>query len=197
MNSLVQIGILIVTTLGGLYLLIVLLRFLLQLSRADFYNPLSQFIAKATNPLLLPLRRIVPGFFGLDIACLLLATAVQFITVFLGLLMVGTFNPLVALLWGILGMLSMVMYIYYICIFAVFILSWIAPHTRHPAAILASQLIQPLCAPFQKRLPSLGGFDLSPIFVLLIMQILRILLEDAAAYLGAVGGVRSLIPGLL
>jgi YggT family protein len=197
MNSLVQIGILIVTTLGGLYLLIIMLRFLLQLAHADFYNPLSQFIAKATNPLLLPLRRFVPSIFGLDIACLVLALAVQFITVFLGLLLAGMFNPLIALLWGILGIVSMVLYIYYICMFAMIILSWVAPHTRHPAAILASQLVQPLCAPFQKRLPSLGGFDLSPIFVFLLLNIARILLNDAANYLGAVGGVRNLIPGLL
>src|SRR5690349_13042203 len=110
MNSLVQIGILIVTTLGGLYLLIVMLRFLLQLAHADFYNPLSQFIAKATNPLLLPLRRFVPSILGLDIACLVLALAVQFVTVFLGLLLAGMFNPLIALLWGILGIVSMTLY---------------------------------------------------------------------------------------
>lgn len=194
MNSLSQIGILIIGTLGGLYLLVVLLRFLLQLARADFYNPLSQFIAKATNPVLLPLRRVIPGLFGLDLACLVLALAVQFVTVFFSLLLAGTFNPLLALLWGALGIVSMVMYIYYICMIAMIILSWVAPQTRHPAAILAVQLVRPLCAPIQRILPSMGGIDISPIFVFLFLQVVRMLITNAAVYIGAVS---ALVPGLM
>lgn len=194
MNSLSQIGILIIGTLGGLYLLVVLLRFLLQLARADFYNPLSQFIAKATNPVLLPLRRVIPGLFGLDLACLVLALAVQFVTVFFSLLLAGTFNPLLALLWGALGMVSMVMYIYYICMIAMIILSWVAPQTRHPAAILAVQLVRPLCMPIQRILPAMGGIDISPIFVFLFLQVVRMLINNAAVYLGAVS---ALVPGLM
>lgn len=194
MNSLSQIGILIIGTLGGLYLLVVLLRFLLQLARADFYNPLSQFIAKATNPVLLPLRRVIPGLFGLDLACLVLALAVQFVTVFFSLLLAGTFNPLLALLWGALGIVSMVMYIYYICMIAMIILSWVAPQTRHPAAILAVQLVRPLCMPIQRILPAMGGIDISPIFVFLFLQVVRMLINNAAVYLGAVS---ALVPGLM
>ena len=194
MNSLAQIGILVLQTLGGLYLLVVLLRFLLQLARADFYNPLSQFIAKATNPVLLPLRRVIPGLFGLDLACLVLALVVQFVTVFLCLLMAGIFNPLTALLWGALGIVSMVMYIYYICMIAMIILSWIAPQTRHPAAMLAIQLVRPLCVPIQRLLPAMGGIDISPIFVFLFLQVIRMLIGNAAVYLGATG---ALVPGLM
>ncbi len=194
MNSLAQIGILVVQTLGGLYLLVVLLRFLLQVARADFYNPLSQFIAKATNPALLPLRRVIPGLFGLDLACLVLALAVHFITVFVCLLMAGVFNPLTAFLWGALGIVSMVMYIYYICMIAMIILSFVAPQTRHPAALLATQLVQPLCAPFQRLIPPMGGLDISPIFVFLLLQIVRMLINNAAAFLGATG---ALVPGLM
>lgn len=194
MNSLAQIGILVLQTLGGLYLLVVLLRFLLQIARADFYNPLSQFIAKATNPVLLPLRRVIPGLFGLDIACLVLALAVQFVTVFLCLLMAGAFSPLTALLWGALGIVSMVMYIYYICMIAMIILSWVAPQTRHPAAMLAIQLVRPLCAPIQRLLPAMGGIDISPIFVFLFLQVIRMLIGNAAVYLGATG---ALVPGLM
>ncbi|HQQ75075.1 MAG TPA: YggT family protein [Pseudomonadales bacterium] len=194
MNSLSQIGILIIGTLGGLYLLVVLLRFLLQLARADFYNPLSQFIAKATNPVLLPLRRVIPGLFGLDLACLVLALAVQFVTVFFSLLLAGIFNPVLALLWGALGIVSMVMYIYYICMIAMIILSWVAPQTRHPAAILAVQLVRPLCMPIQRILPAMGGIDISPIFVFLFLQVVRMLINNAAVYLGAVS---ALVPGLM
>lgn len=197
MNALAQIGVLVVATLGGLYLLVVLLRFLLQLARADFYNQLSQFIAKATNPLLLPLRRVIPGFFGIDLACLVLALCVQLVTVFLGMLLVGLINPLITLLWSLLGIVSMVMYIYYICMIAMIILSFVAPHTRHPAALLAVQLVRPICAPFQRLIPPMGGFDISPIFVFLLLNIARTLINNAAAYLGAVGGLQNLVPGLL
>ncbi|MDP3365837.1 MAG: YggT family protein, partial [Pseudomonas sp.] len=77
MSGLIEALIYIIQTLGSLYLLIVLLRFILQLVRADFYNPLSQFIVKATQPLVTPLRRIIPGFAGLDLASLVLAILVQ------------------------------------------------------------------------------------------------------------------------
>jgi YggT family protein len=194
MTSLAQIGILVLQTLGGLYLLIVLLRFLLQVARADFYNPLSQFIAKATNPALLPLRRVIPGLFGLDLACLVLALAVQFVTVFLCLLMAGVFNPLTALLWGALGIASMVTYIYFACMIAMIILSWVAPQTRHPVAMLAIQLVRPLCAPIQRLIPPMGGIDISPIFVFLFLQIARMLIGNAAVYLNAAS---ALVPGLM
>src|SRR5690606_18580227 len=77
MNGLSTAVVYVIQTLGSLYLLIVLLRFVLQLVRADFYNPLSQFIVRATSPLLMPLRRIIPGFGGIDLASLVLAVLVQ------------------------------------------------------------------------------------------------------------------------
>lgn len=197
MNPLSQIGIMLVTTLGGLYLLVVVLRFLLQVARADFYNQLSQFIVKATNPLLLPLRRVIPGLFGIDLACLVLALGVQFVTVFLGMLLVGLVNPLVTLLWSVLGIASMVTYIYFVCLIAMAILSWVAPYTRHPAAVLAVQLVRPICAPVQRLIPVIGGIDISPMFVFLFLQVVRMLIGNAAAYLGAVGGLQNLVPGLL
>lgn len=197
MNTLSQIGIMTVSTLGGLYLMVVILRFLLQLARADFYNVLSQAIAKATNPLLLPLRRVIPGFLGLDVACLVLALGVELTTVFLGMLMVGAIDPLLALLWSLLGIASMTVYIYMICMIAMIVLSWVAPHSRHPAAVLAVQLIRPLCAPIQRIIPAMGGIDISPIFVFLALNIARTLIENAAAALGAVGALRNLVPGLL
>lgn len=196
MNPLSQIGIIVLQTLGGLYLLVVVLRFLFQLARADFYNPLSQFVAKATNPLLIPLRRVVPGLFGLDLACVVLALVVQFATVFLSGLFVGLFSPLAALLWSVVGILSLVVYIYFVCMIAMIILSWVAPYTRHPAALLATQLVRPLCAPVQRIIPAIGGLDISPIFVFLLLNVARVLVESAAASVGAVGVARMLVPGL-
>ena len=78
-NFLANAGSYLISTIFGLYIIIVLLRFLLQAVRADFYNPLSQFIVKATAPVLNPLRRIIPGLFGIDIASILLAYSLQYI----------------------------------------------------------------------------------------------------------------------
>src|SRR5690606_41638723 len=79
MTTLADMAIFLIRTIGSLYLLIVLLRFLLQLVRADFYNPISQGISAATNPVLLPLRRVIPGIYGIDLASLVLAFFVQWI----------------------------------------------------------------------------------------------------------------------
>ena len=89
MSGLIEALIYIIQTLGSLYLLIVLLRFILQLVRADFYNPLSQFIVKATQPLVKPLRRIIPGFAGLDLASLVLAILVQLLLMVITLTLMG------------------------------------------------------------------------------------------------------------
>ncbi|MEZ5540177.1 MAG: YggT family protein [Pseudomonadales bacterium] len=196
MNALSQIGILTIQTIGGLYLLIVVLRFLLQLSRADFYNPISQAIAKATAPVLTPLRRIIPGLFGLDMACLALAIAVQYVTITLSCLLVSIFNPMVVLLWSLIGIASMVVYIYLFAMIVMIILSWVAPFTRHPAAILCVQIVRPLCAPIQKFIPSLGGLDISPIFVFLLLNAARVLINSAAAATGLTGGASMLVPGM-
>ena len=105
MSQLSQALILIVQTLGSLYLLIVLLRFILQLVRADFYNPLSQFIVRATHPLLKPLRRVIPSIGGLDLSSLVLAIIVQ-ILLMAAILMIafGTIgNPLQLLVWAVIG----------------------------------------------------------------------------------------------
>ena len=98
MNSLNTAAIYLIQTLGSLYLLIVLLRFLLQLVRADFYNPLSQFIVRATKPLLMPLRRIIPGYGGLDFASLVLGIAIQLVMLILIILLMGYALPNILLL---------------------------------------------------------------------------------------------------
>lgn len=196
MNPLSQIGILIVQTLGGLYVLVVMLRFLLQIARADFYNPVSQFIVKATSPLLIPIRRIVPGLGGLDIACLLLALAVEFVTIYLSVLFaLGPINPLPPLLWAGLGLVSLSIYIFFGCMIVMIVLSFVAPYTRHPLAMLAVQLVRPICAPFQRLIPPMGGIDISPIFVFLLLNIARVLVETGAAMIGLSGNLRHLVPG--
>lgn len=197
MSPALQIALLVLQTVGGLYVLILTLRFLLHTARADYYNPISQTIAKLTNKPLLPLRRIIPGFGGLDLANLALAYLVQFATVYLSCLLFGMTNPLTALMWAGLGLVSMICYIYFVAMIVMIIVSFVAPQSRHPFVVLAIQLVQPICAPFQRILPSMGGLDFSPILVFLMLNIARILIESAAGAVGAVGQATQLIPGLM
>ena len=101
-------AIFIIQTLGSLYLLIVLMRFILQLVRANFYNPLCQFVVKATQPLLKPLRRVIPSLFGLDMSSLVLALLLQ-VLLFAVILMLNGYQALSLLLlpWALIGVFSL------------------------------------------------------------------------------------------
>lgn len=156
------------------------------MARADFYNPISQVLVRVTNPLLRPLRRVLPGLAGLDIAAIVLAVAVQFIGLVLVISLLGYTLPnmLRVLVWAVLGCAGMVLNIYFFGVLASIILSWVAPGSYHPAALLLHQLVQPVMAPFRRMLPSLGGLDLSPILVFLTINVIQVLLRHGAAEVG-------------
>ena len=175
MSGFAEALIYIVQTLGSLYLLIVLLRFILQLVRADFYNPLSQFTVKATQPLLKPLRRIIPGFGGLDLASLTLAILVQLVLMVVVVLIAGA-NPLAIglqlLVWAIIAVTSLFLKIFFFAMIISVILSWVAPGSYNPGAQLVNQICEPLLAPFRKLIPNLGGLDISPIFAFIALNLI-------------------------
>ncbi|MBI6852542.1 MULTISPECIES: YggT family protein [Pseudomonas syringae group] len=170
-------------TIGSLYLLIILLRFVLQLVRANFYNPLSQFTVKATQPLLKPLRRIIPSVFGLDMSSLVLAIIVQLILMALTLLLSygTTGDPLHLLIWAIIGVTALFLKIFFFALIISVILSWVAPGSHNPGAELVNQICEPALAPFRKFLPNLGGLDLSPIFAFLALKLLDMLVINNLA----------------
>lgn len=168
----------ILQTLGSLYLLIVLLRFILQLVRADFYNPLSQFVVRATQPLLKPLRRVIPGFAGLDLASLVLAILLQLLLMAATLLLMdfGLGGFLLQLLvWSVIGVTSLFIKVFFFALIVSVILSWVAPGNYNPAAQLVNQLCEPLLAPFRRLLPNLGGLDISPIFAFIALNLFDML----------------------
>ena len=183
MGALTEVAAYLVNTVLSLYLIVVIMRFLLQVARADFYNPISQFIVKATNPLVIPLRRIIPGVAGLDIATLVLALLIQLLAIILlYLLLTNTLpNPFSAVIWSCIGVCAAVTKIYFFSILAAIIFSWIAPGSNHPALMLLHQINEPVMAPFRKLLPAMGGLDLSPIMVFIAINVLNILLSHAAA----------------
>ena len=178
-----------IQTFLGLYLIAMVLRFLLQVVRADFYNPICQFLVKITNPLVIPMRRLVPSFAGLDLASLLLAFVLQMASIAalvfinfqvlpgLGLLLVG----------GVLGVVSLVVNIYFFALLAMIILSWVAPGSRHPAIHLLYQITEPVMAPFRKMLPAMGGMDFSPILVFILINVIQIALRHMAASFNVLG----------
>ena len=195
MNGLDTAAIYILQTLGSLYLLIVLLRFILQLVRADFYNPLSQFTVKATQPLLRPLRRIIPGFGGVDLASLVLAILVQLVIMALTLLLAygTTGNPLQLLVWALIGVTSLFLKIFFFALIISVILSWVAPGSYNPGAQLVNQLCEPLLAPFRKLLPNLGGLDISPIFAFIAINLIDMLVVKNLAAMSGMPAVLGLL----
>ncbi|MHC6227876.1 YggT family protein [Pseudomonas sp. X10] len=187
MNALSGAMIFVVQTLVSLYLVIVLLRFVLQMVKADFYNPLNQFAVRATQPLLKPIRRIVPSIAGLDTSSLLLAIIIQaLLMAFVLMISYGTFGDVLHLLmWAIIGVTSLFLKIFWVAMIVMVIVSWIAPNSHNPAAELAYQISEPVLAPFRKLIPNLGGMDISPIFAFIAIQVIQsFIMPPLAAYSG-------------
>lgn len=165
-----------VNTLVSLYAMVVLLRFLLQLVRADFYNPLSQFVVRATNPLLRPLRRVIPGAWGIDFAALLLYYVVALVTVAVLLAIAGHGIPLLGIFfYAALKCIVLLIHLYFFTILVQVILSWVSPGWS-PVASMLHTLNEPLLRPFRKIIPSLGGLDLSPLFAIILLQFVNFLI---------------------
>jgi YggT family protein len=186
MSAFSEISGYLVQTLLSLYLLTMLLRFVLQLVRADFYNPISQFLVKVTNPLVIPLRRVLPGFAGLDMASLLLALLLQLAGIIALLLINGLVLPniLLLLVWSAIGLLGLLVNVYFFALLAMIILSWVAPGSSHPAIYLLHQITEPVMAPVRKALPAMGGMDFSPILVFILINVIQIALRHLAAGVG-------------
>ena len=174
-----EIFTIVLDTVSSLYLMLILLRFMLQFSRADFYNPISQFIVKATNPLLIPLRRIIPSMGKIDTASIVLAIAFQFVVIALKMLVLsgGLANPVFLIALSMVMVLDVVLKVYFWALIIMIISSWVAPGSNNPALVLVNQIVEPLMQPFRKLLPEMGGLDLSPIFVFLVIQVLEVVVK--------------------
>ena len=176
-GALGEAGEFLVRTLFGLYILAVMLRFLLQWVRADFYNPISQFLVKATNPPLLPLRRVIPGWMGIDLAAVVLMLLLQCVEWIVVAGLQGAALSLGALLvLSVASLLGLLLDVYLYAILIQVILSWVSPGTYNSATVLLYRLTEPVLAPARRVIPPMGGLDFSPIVVLIGIQLLHILL---------------------
>lgn len=189
MSAMYAVLVYLIQTVLGLFLIAMLLRFLLQLVRADFYNPISQFVVKLTNPLVIPLRKILPSYAGIDFASLVLALVLQLAGIAVVFLISrGTIPPLPSLVLGaVLGVLALVVQLYFFALLAMIILSWVAQGSRHPAILLLNQITEPVMAPFRKLLPAMGGLDFSPIIVFVLINVIQIVIRHMAAAVGVLG----------
>lgn len=167
-----------IDTVFGLYLMVVILRLWLQLVRADFYNPFSQFVVKATNFIVLPLRRIIPSIGRLDTATLVLAFAVMLTKLLLLQLIPSGQIALVPTL--VLSLIFLVKEVFTLLFWILVIralLSWFS-QGRSPVEYLMHQLTEPLLSPIRRILPPMGGLDLSVLVVLIGLQFLNILFNS-------------------
>jgi YggT family protein len=165
-----------VRTLFGLYIAVVLIRFLLQWARADFYNPISQFVVRITSPLLRPLRRVIPGLGGLDLASLVLAWGLEAVQLTLMAALSGLGWPLLsALAWAIPALIGLLIDILLFAVLILAILSWVNPDPYNPAVALLGRLTDPLLKPARRLIPPIGGIDLSPMAVMIGLVLLKML----------------------
>ena len=172
---------LIFSTVTGIYLFSVLLRFLLQVARADFYNPVSQAVIKITDPMIRILRTVIPGYKGIDVSSLVLAFVIEAVAICTLIILYGEnisnigYTNIVT--WAFAGVLLIIIKIYYYAILASIIMSFVMMFSGstnpHPLLLLVWQLTEPVMAPVRKMIPSMGGLDFSPIFIFIAIQIIQ------------------------
>jgi len=160
----------------GLYIFAVLLRFLFQIVRADFYNPFSQAIVTVTNPPLKRLRRAIPAVGGIDTSSIVLMLVLQMISLWLVYLVLG-FSPALPglVVSAIAALATKTVYVFIGAIIILVVVSWIAPGGYSPVLSLVDDLARPLIRPVRRSLPPLGGLDLSPLVVLIGLQLVLML----------------------
>lgn len=165
-----------------LYILAVMLRFLLQTVRADFFNPISQFLVRVTAPVLNPMRRVIPSLYGIDLAAIVLMLMLQLVaTAIAAWLYTGTppgvmIMPL--LLYSVGRLLSLLLNLYTILILISVVISWINPTASHPGLSLLYQLTNPVLRPIRSMLPDMGGIDLSPLVALILIHLVRMMVVE-------------------
>lgn len=176
-NYMVDPAIFIIDSLFSLYILAVMLRFLLQWSRADFYNPYSQFLVKITHPVLKFLRRYIPPAGKIDTSSIVLALGLQMVADFAILYLKGFTIGIGALALLSLGnLIGLLINIFIYAVFARAILSWINPGSFDSVASVLHSLTEPVLDMCRRFLPDMGGIDLSPLAALMLLQLAKMII---------------------
>ncbi len=185
-----QIGLLLVETAFGLLLFVLLLRLFMQLTRAPFRNPIGEFVQTLSNWAVLPMRRVVPGLFGIDLATLLLAWAVEAVKLCIVLSMrgfaladAGAPGLLLIAALAVVELLRFSLYLLIGVVLVQVVMTWVSPYT--PLTPVFDALTRPFYRVFRRYVPPIGNIDLSPLFVVLLAQIAQIPLEHLARWIAA------------
>ncbi|NQY36806.1 MAG: YggT family protein [Alteromonadaceae bacterium] len=164
------------------FLMILIMRVWLQLVRADFYNPFSQFIVKVSNPLVIPLRRIIPSLGGVDLSTLLLAYVVATLKIFVVALLSGTSLHIPVFLFvGLLVLIKQAGFLLFIIMLVMALMSWVV-QGYNATMMIFQQLTDPFLRPIRKLVPNIGGLDLSILIAFLLLNVINILLSGNLIY---------------
>lgn len=199
MGVLASSAALLFNAIAGLYLLAILLRFMLQIARADFYNPVSQAVIRVTDPMVRIFRNFIPGFKGIDFSTLVLAMVVQGISICVLILLYGGQIPGVGFVitWAVVGTIYFITNIYFYAIIASIIMSFVMLFSGnmnpHPALHLIWQLTEPVMGPIRKIIPPMGGLDFSPIFIFIAIRLIQDLLING---FGVSAGLQQVVIGM-
>lgn len=179
-------GVFLVNVVFGLYIFAVMLRLALQLVRADFYNPLCQAIVKITNPPLRPMRRVIPAIGRVDTSSVLLLLVLQMLNTGLVAVMLGVSPALAGLLvMAIAELTSKLIWLFIGAIFIQIIISWIGQGGYNPIMGVIDDLTAPLMRPARRIIQPIGGIDLSPMLVLVGLQLALMLIVHPLRDFGA------------
>ncbi|EJL6700956.1 YggT family protein [Vibrio cholerae] len=169
-----------INTLLDLYIMVVILRIWLQAARADFYNPFSQFIVKATQPVVGPLRRVIPSLGSMDLATVLFAY-VLCVLKYVALVLIASGGAVTFsadfLFLGLLSLIKAAGGLLFWVLLIRAILSWVS-QGRSPIEYVFHQLTEPMLAPIRRIIPVMGGFDLSVLVLFIVLQFANFLMGD-------------------
>lgn len=187
MNYISNPFVFLIDTLFGLYILTVMLRFLFQLFRADFSNPVSRFLIKVTHSPLKLFRRFIPPAGQVDLASLVFMFLLQAIAGFFVFTLQGlAIGPLALVFWSLAELLALLINVFIFAILIQVVMSWVNPGSYHYGVSLLYSLTEPVLRPVRGFLPALGGLDLSPLVVLIGLQFLKMLLLPPFYHLAGV-----------
>lgn len=188
-SSITDSGVFLISALFNMYVMIVLLRLILPFIQANFYNPLSQFVVKLTNPIAIPLRKIIPVFHKIDLPIVFLLLAVQTVKILLLISISHSGFGSVAgvFIWVIADTIAQVLSLYFYAIILRVVMSWIAMGGyigASPLQEILFLLTEPLLAPVRRIIPTIQGIDLTPLVVLLGIKVLEIAVVNPLIHLG-------------
>ncbi len=175
-SNIINAIVFIVNTLAQLYLFVLLLRFWLPWLGADFRNPIAQAILKLTSPVIIPLRRVVPPVGRLDTATLVVAFAIQYITILILLLIMSRTEGIgMIAITSIVNLVLLSLRLFTFAVIIRVILSWVSPGGYNPAMALIYTMTDKILRPFRRVIPPLGGLDLSPLFAIILLMAMTII----------------------